>query len=217
MQSQKKSLVNMKQVMTYILLVLLSIQAVYPIVWMVGGSLKSSSELYTNIWGLPEQVQISNYSSAWRDGYIGKYLFNSILVTIIGMAILIIAASLTAYALARLSFRGKNMLFYLILATMMIPPDIMTIPLFTFVKNLGILNKVYTLPTIYAAGGYGMAVFLLRGYFMGIPRELEEAMSLDGASKLQIFIRLILPIAAPGFITVLVTQSMSMWNELYLH
>lgn len=216
MYTASKTKALIRKAALYLVLAALSIQAVFPVLWMTSGSLKTSGELYTNVWGFPKDIQFSNYADAWRDGYIGVYLVNSVLVTAIGMVTLMVTASLTAYALSRLKFPGRNLVFYIILSTMMIPPDIMTIPLFTFVKNLGILNKVFTLPLIYAAGGFGMAVFLLRGYFMGIPKELEEAMSLDGASKMRIFIRLILPLAVPGFITVLVTQSMSMWNEMYL-
>ncbi len=216
MVSGSKTYVFFNKSIIYIISIFLSFQALFPILWMISGSLKTRSEYYTNIWGIPQELQFSNYVGAWYDGYIGTYLSNSIIVTAIGMAALITTSSLTAYALSRFEFPGKNLVFYIILSTMMIPPDIMTIPLFSLVKNLRILNKVYTLPLIYAAGGFGMAVFLLRGFFMAVPKELEESMSLDGASKLTIFLRLILPLSAPGFITVIVTQSMSMWNEFYL-
>lgn len=200
----------------YVALVVVSIQAVGPVLWMLGGSLKTSDEFYTNIWGPPRALQFGNYPEAWREGQVGLFLGNSLYVTVAGLLILLVTASLAAYALARLSFPGREVVFWLILATMMVPPDILTIPLFLVVRDIGLLGTRIALSLIYAAGGFGVSVFLLRGYFQSIPRDIEDAATIDGASRLEILRRVILPLALPGFLTVVVLQAMSMWNDLFL-
>ena len=200
----------------YIALVVVSIQAIGPVLWMLGGSLKTSDQFYTNIWGPPRALQFSNYAEAWSQGQVGLFLGNSLYVTLAGLVILLVTSAFAAYALARLRFPGREMIFWLILATMMVPPDILTIPLFLVVRDIGLLGTRIALSLIYAAGGFGVSVFLLRGYFQSIPRDIEDAAIIDGASRLEILRRVILPLSLPGFLTVVVLQAMSMWNDLFL-
>jgi ABC-type glycerol-3-phosphate transport system permease component len=207
---------NLRNAFFYLVLVLVAVQAILPILWMVSGSLKTSAELYTNVWGPPKATQFGNYGDAWTEGKISLFLKNSIVIVGMGLAILITTASLSAYALARLRFPGRNLIFWLILATMMVPPDVLTIPLFLVVRDIGLLNTRIALSFVYAAGGFGISVFLLRGYFLAIPRELESAAVIDGASRLQIFRHVILPLSRAGMVTVIILQAMGMWNDLYL-
>ncbi len=207
---------RVKLAVTYIGLALIAVQTIYPIVWMIDNSLKPSSEFYTNIWGLPISLQASNYLAAWTDGKISTFLGNSLFIIAIGMIVLLLCSTLAAYALARLEFPGRELIFFLILATMMVPPDVLIIPLFLVVKQIGLLNTRYALAFIYAAGGFGISVFLLRGYFMGVPKELEQAATIDGANRMQVFWHVILPLSRPGLVTVTILQAMGMWNDLYL-
>jgi len=207
---------NLWNAVFYLALVLIAMQALLPVLWMISGSLKTSSELYTNVWGPPKVTQFSNFEDAWTEGKISLFLKNSILIVGMGLVILITTASLSAYALARLTFPGRNLIFWLILATMMVPPDVLTVPLFLVVRDIGLLNTRVALSLVYAAGGFGISVFLLRGYFMGIPQELESAAKIDGATRLQVFWHVILPLSRAGMVTVIILQAMGMWNDLYL-
>ncbi|WP_050578555.1 carbohydrate ABC transporter permease [Rhizobium leguminosarum] len=207
---------NFGTVLAYIALGAAVVQAMWPVVWLVMGSLKSRQEFYINPWGAPRAWLFKNYADAFAVAQIGDYIVNSVIVVAMGLAILLATASTTAYALARFSFRGRDAVSVLILATMMVPPDILTIPLFVVLRSLGLLGGYFGLACIYAVGGFGMAVFLLRSYFVAVPVELEEAAILEGVGPLTILLEVILPLTMPGFLAVTIIQAMGMWNDLYL-
>jgi len=200
----------------YGLFILAIIQALGPIIWMLIGSVKTSSEFYRDPWGLPATPQLSNYIEAMSQSGITSGLWNSVTVVLLGTIILAITAGTTAYALTRYRFSGEKLVFSLILLTMMVPPDVLIIPLFTVLRSIGLLGNLFGLAFLYAASGFGMATLLLRGYFISIPVELEEAARLDGANFWGVLRHVVIPLSLPGFASVLAIQAMSMWNDLYL-
>jgi ABC-type glycerol-3-phosphate transport system permease component len=203
-------------VLLYAALLLALIQAIGPVIWIVTGSLKTQRQFYTDPWSLPSTWRFHNYVDAFVTARVGDYLGNSLIVVALGVLLLIVSAATTAYALARIRFRGRSAVLLLILATMMVPPDILTIPLFAILRSLGLLGTFFGLACVYAAGGYGMSVLLLRSYFLAVPLELEDAARLEGAGTLAILRHVVLPMALPGFLTVAIIQAMGMWNDLYL-
>ena len=202
--------------LAYFGLALALLQAMGPVVWLLLGSLKSRPEFYADPWGLPRAWLLRNYASAFATARVGDYVVNSAIVVSLGLAILLLCSATTAYALARFSFPGRDAVLALILMTMMVPPDILTVPLFLTLRSLGLLGSFTGLAFIYAVGGFGMSVFLLRGYFLGVPVELEEAARLDGAGTLRVLWHVLLPMAMPGFLSVVIIQAIGMWNDLYL-
>ena len=200
----------------YVALAAAVLQAMGPVIWILLGSLKSRPEFYADPWGLPREWLLSNYVEALSVARVGDYVANSAIVVGLGLAILLICSATTAYVLARYQFPGRNVVLAVILMTMMVPPDILTVPLFLTLRSLGLLGSYLGLGFVYAVGGFGMSVFLLRGYFLGVPRELEEAARLDGAGALRILWYVILPMSMPGFLSVLIIQAIGMWNDLYL-
>lgn len=200
----------------YVALTLLSLQAVGPLLWMISGSLKDTNEFAVNFWGMPSVLRFQNYPEAWDVGNVGEYLGNSVYVVTIGLIVLLLCAVSAGYALSRIDFPGRGIVFIVILSTMMIPPDILTTPLFVIMRNLGLLGYQWTLSLIYAAGGFGLSTFLMRGYFMNVPRDLEEAAEIDGAGRLRSIWHIVLPLVRPGILTVAILQGMAMWNDLYL-
>ncbi len=204
------------RVTAYAALALATTQALGPVLWVLVGSLKTKAEFYANPWGAPKSLQFQNYVDAFVTAHVGDYIWNSVTVVAMGLLILLITASTTAYALARFDFKGRVAITTLILVTMMVPPDVLTIPLFVVMRNIGLLGSPLGLACLYAASGFGMSVFLLRGYFMSVPTELEEAARLDGAGVLDILWHVVLPMSLPGFASVVIIQAMGMWNDLYL-
>lgn len=202
--------------LAYLALIFAVIQAMGPVVWVLLGSLKSRPEFYADPWGLPRQWLFANYPEAMTIARVGDHVTNSLIVVSLGLAILLVCSATTAYVLARYEFRGRNLVLSLILMTMMVPPDILTVPLFLTLRSLGLLGSYVGLAFVYAVGGFGMSVFLLRGYFLDVPRELEEAARLDGAGTLRVLWYVILPMSMPGFLSVLIIQAIGMWNDLYL-
>lgn len=192
------------------------IQAMGPVLWLLVGSVKSRPEFYADPWGPPKAWLFQNYPDAFATAKVGDYILNSAIVVSMGLVILLICSATTAYALARFRFPGRDFVLALILLTMMVPPDILTVPLFLTLRSLGLLGSYLGLAFIYAVGGFGMSVFLLRGYFLGVPTELEEAARLDGAGTLHVLWHVILPMSMPGFLSVVIIQAIGMWNDLYL-
>ena len=207
---------RLKVFLVYAILIFATIQTIYPLIWMIFGSLKSDSDLFNNVWGPPRLIIWQNYLDAWRIADLGARIGNSIIVTVLSLTLLLIVSSIAAYALARLQFPGRQAIFLLILATMMIPPEVTVIPLFIVVRTLGILNSRFGLVFLYAGTSMAFSVFLLRGFFLAIPIELEDAALVDGANRLQVFWYMVLPLARPGLATVAIFQGMFIWNEFFL-
>jgi ABC-type glycerol-3-phosphate transport system permease component len=203
-------------VLGYAALALAALQTLGPVAWILSGSLRSRPEFYADPWGLPTTFLIGNYRDAFETARIGDNLGNSLIVVALGLTILLVTASTTAYALARLRFPGRDAVALVILATMMVPPDILTIPLFEVLRRIHLLGGFLGLACLYASGGFGMSVFLLRAYFMSVPAELEDAARIEGAGPLTVLRLVILPMALPGVLSVVVIQAMAMWNDLYL-
>ena len=205
-----------KLALVYGILIIATIQTIYPLIWMIFGSLKSDSDLFNNIWGPPRAIVWQNYVDAWRIAELGARIGNSIILTVISLVLLIAVSSIAAYALARLRFPGREVIFLLILASMMIPPEVTVIPLFIVVRDIGILNSRFGLVMVYVGTSMAFSIFLLRGFFMSIPHELEDAALVDGANRLRVFVYIVLPLARPGLATVAIFQGMFIWNEFFL-
>ena len=204
------------RVAVYAVLALFAVQTVYPILWMIFGSLKTNEDLFTNIWGPPRILQWGNYAAAWQIGSLGTRIGNSIVVTAASLALLLLVATPAAYAIARLALPGGRAIFVAILAMMMVPAQTTLIPLFLIVKELGLLNSRLGLVLVYAATGAAFSIFILRAFFLSIPPELEDAALCDGANRFQAFLHIVLPLARPGLATVAIFQGMEIWNEFFL-
>jgi raffinose/stachyose/melibiose transport system permease protein len=207
---------NAMRVLGYAALGLAALQALTPIAWVLLGSFKTKEDFFVNPWSLPRSWLLRNYTDAFVTARMGDYVWNSLTVVTLGLVILLFCAATTSYALARLRFRGQQVIVALILLTMMVPPDILTVPIFIVLRDLGLLGSLGGLACLYAANGFGVSVFLLRSYFINIPYELEEAAYIEGMGVLRVLWHVILPMALPGFASVAVIQGMAMWNDLYL-
>ena len=207
---------RLSRLLTYALLAGVLVVTLYPLIWMLFGSLKSDAEFYTNIWGPPALPIWQNYRDAWATGAIGQSFVNSLVVTSSTVAIMLACTSLAAYAFATISFPGRNFLFYLFLISMMVPQAVLVIPTFTVISQLGLVNTRLSLVLVYAAGQMGFGTFILRAYFLSLPRELSDAALIDGCTHFGAFWRVILPLARPGLAAVLIIASMATWNEYFL-
>lgn len=213
--SRKKQTL-LKDFISYIILAYFIVVTVYPVVWMISGSLKDEGEFYKNIWGLPQILNFDNYVNAWTRGNMGSNFLNSIIVTVSTVAIVLVCASIAAYALSKINFRGRNLIYFIFLLSLMIPHGILGIPIFGVVVDLGIVNTRISLILVYAGQGMAFSVFLLESFFVSIPQEIEEAALIDGCTRMGAFFRVILPISKPGLATILIYTGMRCWNEYFL-
>ena len=188
----------------------------YPVFWMLQQSFKTKFELYANVWGLPQQLFLDNYVQAWRIARMGTYIFNSVVVSVATVVVVLVLASLAGYAFARMRFAGRQVLFYAFVFTLIVPLQVTIIPLYAVVSGLGLTNTYFALILPYAAGGLPLSIFLLRAFFESVPREIEEAARIDGCSELAAFWRVVLPISGPGLATVTILQFLAAWNEFLL-
>lgn len=212
-----KKKISIYHIVCAVILLIMVIICIYPIVWMFFGSMKDKAEFYTNIWGgLPKQIHLDNYIAAWKNADLGRRFINSLIVTLGSMCIMIPVTSCAAYAVARLNFKGKNLIYMYLLLGIMIPAGVLGIPTFTVAMKMGLLNSHFGLMLIYAAQNIAMGMFIMRGFFISLPRELEEAAMIDGCSRFGCFVRIIVPLARAGVATQVIFNGLTIWNDYFM-
>ncbi|GHH99547.1 carbohydrate ABC transporter permease [Neobacillus kokaensis] len=197
----------------YALLILFSLLFLAPLFWMVTTSLKGPDELYQfpPKW-IPSVFHFENFKNAWISQPFTQFLMNSVTVTVLATLGQVVSSSLVAYGFARFTFKGRDFLFVVLLATMMIPWEVTMIPLYMEFNFLGWINTLKPL-IVPAWFGGPFFIFLLRQFIMGIPKELDEAARIDGANAFQIFYKIYLPLMKPPLILVTVFSFLSCWND----
>ncbi len=203
-------------VFRYLVLILCVIVTIYPVIWMVAGSFKTEAEFYQNIWGFASEINFANYKAAWEHGSLGSKYTNTILVTGLFLIFSIPANCVAAYALARVQFKGSKWIYRFLLLGMMIPGGVLGMPTFTVALKLGLVNKLWGLSLIYAGQSVSFGVFLMRSFYISLPKSLEEAAMVDGCTRMRSFIRIILPLTMPGIVTQVVFNGLNVWNEYFL-
>lgn len=183
-----------------------------PFLWMIGTSLKAPTEVFRYPPTLlPESPQWANYARILEVLPFGRYLFNSLTVALSVTALQLLLCSMAAYAFARLRFPGRDVLFLVYLSALMVPSQVTLIPNFILVRQLGWVDSYQALILPFAFSSFG--TFLLRQYFLTLPRELEEAARIDGASYLQSYWRIALPLARPALAALAIFTFVAQWNN----
>jgi raffinose/stachyose/melibiose transport system permease protein len=200
----------------YAVLTLVSISTVLPLLWMVVTSLKTQPEFLRNAWGPPLEPTAAAYVELFNRSNFGRYFLNSIVVTTSAVVMVVGVGAMAAFALARYRFRGRSMMVSYFLIGQMIPATVLIVPLYLIVRALQMLNTYQGLVFAYTAGALPLVIFLLRGFFMTIPSEIEDAARIDGASEWQLFARIILPLGAPGLATAAIFEFLFIWNDFVL-
>lgn len=199
----------------YLMLTGFAMLVIGPLLWMVFTSLKSNGEA-TRIppTFVPERFTADGYGTLFEgrtQAPVLRWFANSMIAATAQTLLILLVASTAAYALARLEFRGKGPLFAVIVGTLLVPSFVLLIPNFLIVDRLGWLDSLWALIVPGAAGAFG--VFFLRQFFLGLPRELEEAATIEGANHLHIFVKIVLPLSRPALATLAVLSFLGNWNE----
>ncbi|MCX7796293.1 MAG: carbohydrate ABC transporter permease, partial [bacterium] len=212
MHSKRKEEILIR-IIVYVLLIISSIIILIPVFWMLSTALKEDSEVYLfpPEW-IPKRLYISNFIRALTFLPFGRYFLNTGLITFLSVIGQLISSSLVAFGFARLRARGKDLLFMLVLSTMMIPSQITMIPIFVLFK---LLNWVDTFKPLIIPNFFGGAffIFLLRQFYMTIPIELDDAAKIDGCSYFGIYTKIVLPLTKPALATVAIFTFMWTWND----
>lgn len=204
---------SLKTLALYALLGAIALVMLLPLIWLVSTAFKAPTE---NIFEfpprfLPQSPTLQNFVTVWQTNPFGRYLFNSTLVAVLTVVLNLLFCSLAAYPLARLQFRGREALFLLIVATILIPFQIVMIPLYVLTVKLGLRNTYLGLILPAIASAFG--IFLLRQAFQGVPKELEEAARIDGCSELGIWWNVMLPAVRPALITLAIFVFIGAWSD----
>jgi len=202
-----------RRVLVHVLLSAGALLMLFPFYWMVSTSFKSleeASQFPPTLW--PSHWLPQNYVEAWNNAPFGRYLVNTLFVAVAQTISVIITGALAAYAFARMEFPGKNAIFLAFLGTMMIPLEVILVPNFIILKQLGWYNSYFALIVPWSANVF--SIFLLRQFFLSIPRELYDAAEMDGCSRFGFLWRIALPMSKPALVTVSLLVFLGAWNSL---
>ena len=199
---------------TFVLLPICALM-VFPFVWLILTSLREQNTVFAGPF-FPKSLTFGAYPRAWTSIEFPLHFWNSLWITSVTVVGVLIFASLSGYAFAKLDFPFKNVLYLLLLTTLMMPGTALIIPLYLELKSLGLLNTQAGLLVLYVSGSAPFSMFLMRAFFQTLPDELVEAARVDGSSEFTIFLRVILPLARPGIATVVIFQFLQTWNEFLM-
>ena len=186
-----------------------------PMVFMVLSSLKTTREIFQRPFSLPGGLMWGNYSAVWQAAHFSIYFRNSVVVTVVSMALILATSTLAAYALGRYQFRGNDLIYLYFLTGIMVPIRLAIIPLFILMRDLQLLDTSWSLILVYAASGLPSAIFILTGFFRTLPRDLDNAARIDGAGELSVLIRVMLPLVRPALAIVTVYNIIPIWNDFF--
>jgi len=212
-----------QEIAKYVALIILTITYVLPFFWMFTSALKNDAQVYVvpPIW-IPNPAFWENFKNAWNSQPFNRYLFNTVFLYAIPVAVgMVLSSSVVAYGFSRLRWKGRDTLFYLCLATMMVPFQVQMVPLFIIFKNLGWIDSFRPL-VVPAFFGSPFYIFMLRQFFMTLPIELSEAARIDGANEFGILFRIVLPLSKPALTVVALFAFIDAWNDylgpmIYVH
>lgn len=188
----------------------------FPIYLALINSVKTQGEMFSSFMALPTKLHFENYSQAFDEINLLNSTLNSVIVSLIGIGGIVFCASLAGYKLSRTGGRLSNMIFFLFIASMLVPFHSIMIPLTRMAKNLHVSGTTYGLAIIYIGLGVNMAIFLYHGFVKSIPRELEEAARIDGCGEFQTFFRIIFPLLLPITVTIAILDFLWIWNDFLL-
>jgi len=204
-----------KNLFTYIILSVWTLINIFPIYWMFAFSLKNNNEIFgENVIGLPKEWLWSNYKTALTTGNMLLYFLNSTLVTVITIVIVLLLALMASYALLRLEWRGRKVVYSLFMLGLTVPIHAAILPIYIALRTFHMTNSYQALIIPYAGFSLAMAIMICGSFVVGIPKELEEAACIDGCGVFGIFFRVILPLMKPALSTVAIFTFLQTWNEL---
>jgi len=213
----RRSRFSVKKSILFAFFGILLVTQLYPLLWLLIYSFKTNEEILSgSFFSFPAVWQWSNYGAAMEGGKYVRYLSNSLLVTGVTMVVVILLASVTAFAVARFRWKYGQLVLLLFLLGMMIPLQSVLLPLMLIFKNMSILNTRWALILPYVAFQMPIAVFILSGFMKSFPHEIEESAIVDGAGVFRIFRSILLPVSVPPIMTVCILTFINIWNEYIL-
>jgi raffinose/stachyose/melibiose transport system permease protein len=196
-----------------VLLGVLAVVWLYPVAWTLANAVRPSADIYRAPWDLAWPPAIGNIGEAWDRGRLGAALANSAYVTAMTVVVTVVVSVSGAYSLTRLRPPGRALLFMLVLAPMIIPTDVLIVPLFSMFRTLGLINSLPGVALFNVFANASFATLILTGYFRTIPRDVIDAARVDGAGRIEVLLAIVVPLARPGIVAVAVLVAVFTWND----
>lgn len=212
MARNRQYLIHLKHALLYLLLLVY----IFPFLILLINSFKDRRQIILNPLALPQSLDFSNFIQAFnRMSYLHAF-FNSLIITVFSVLLIVLVSSMTAYLFARTGWKFNRVMFFAMVASMLIPFQAIMIPLVKIYGSLKLLNSKWTLIYMYAGFGVSFATFIFHGFIKGIPLEVEEAAMIDGCTRVQTFFRIVLPLLRPTTMTVVILDVLWIWNDFLL-
>ena len=199
-----------------ILMILFTIIFLYPLFWNLMSAFKTNTEYLTDPYALPAALNFDNFIAAWGKANIAAYFGNSVLVTVLSTVLLLLFVIPISYALARYRFVGSKLISTIYMACIFLQATYIMIPLFLELQAINGLNNLPVLCLVYAVMQFPFCIFTLQGFMSAVPRDYEESARIDGATNLQLLLKVMVPLAKPGIATITMLSAMGFWNEFHL-
>lgn len=203
-------------ILKYLFVATIIVISTVPAIWVLMSSFKTNMEIFDSAFKLPGSFNFNNYLAVFRGAPMGRFYINSVIVSIFGTLINLFALGAAAYVFAFFDFKLKNVLMVLFSLTLLVPVTALMLPLYLTITRIGLYNQLLGVILVYAGIGIPVTLYLLRSYFQSIPKTIAESAYIDGAGFLRTYLRIILPIAKPGFATAGIIQFLLCWNEFVL-
>jgi N-acetylglucosamine transport system permease protein len=209
--------VNGFSTLAHIALFVWALATAGPLIWVVLSSFKTNTEIFLGQpFGLPGSFSFDTYVDAWNTAHVGRYFLNSVFVVAVSTAGTMLFGSMAAYVLARYRFWGNRFLYYLFVSGLAFPTFMALVPLFFILKSFGLINTFTGLILVYIAYSLPFTVFFLAAFFKTLPKEIEEAATVDGASHTRTFFQIMVPMARSGLISITIFNIVGQWNQYLL-
>jgi|TARA_Y200000002_G_scaffold142532_1_gene117706 raffinose/stachyose/melibiose transport system permease protein len=189
---------------------------IYPLLWVLSASLKTDFEIWSGLGLIPDRLVWENFERAWIGANMGRYFFNTLIITVVSVIIVVVTTGMFGYVIGRYSFPGKKILIGILISTIFIPQGYTIIPVFDLLSDLNLSKNLLGLIIATAGASPVIYILLFAGYFSRIPVELEEAAKMDGAGFFRIFVLIMLPLTKPVVATVSILQVLHAWNDFLL-
>ena len=212
MRIMKKALTR---IMMYVVMIFVIVISVFPILWVVMSSFKTNAEILGSPLALPSSFSLETYIYLFQTYNFPIYFANSLLASVVSTGVSLFVFSMSAYVIAKYKFPGRMLLYMLFTITLLVPGHSRTQPIFTLVMQLGLYDNIWGLTLVYLSAGMAMSMFLLKAGFMAVPKALDEAALIDGASFIGIFSRINLPLTKGALTTAGILMFLGNWNEYY--
>lgn len=208
-----KSSEKIIRILVIFVLILYAVISFIPFYYTLMTGFKEQFEVFTNgVFAFPNKLNFSNYIAVLKGG-IWSYFFNSVVVTLISLILIIFCSSLAAYVFSRLNFKFNNLFFGLIIVSMTIPVHVTLIPIYLLTQKFGLYDTIFALIGPYVAFNLPISIFILTNFMQEIPKDLENSAEIDGCGKIKTFFNVILPLSTPGLVTIAIYATTTMWNE----